>query len=69
MENLKDNNDGTFWQLVHIPSSYCPGFFFLKYSGEFCLLYSRSEGPQPHLVDLSFPKRVFISVRPESHLL
>ncbi|KAK4683908.1 anaphase-promoting complex subunit 10, partial [Tremellales sp. Uapishka_1] len=34
VENLKDNNDGTFWQ---------------------------SEGPQPHIIDLSFPKRVMIS--------
>ena len=22
----------------------------------------RSEGPQPHMIDLSFPKRVFVSV-------
>ncbi|KAI9636740.1 anaphase-promoting complex, subunit 10-domain-containing protein [Dioszegia hungarica] len=34
VDNLKDDNEGTFWQ---------------------------SEGPQPHVVDLSFPKRVFIS--------
>ena len=24
----------------------------------------RSEGPQPHTIDLSFPKRVFVSVSP-----
>jgi hypothetical protein len=24
---------------------------------------SRSEGPQPHIIDLSFPKRVLVSVR------
>ncbi|KLT46467.1 galactose-binding like protein [Cutaneotrichosporon oleaginosum] len=34
VDNLRDDNDGTFWQ---------------------------SEGPQPHTIDLSFPKRVFIS--------
>ncbi|WVQ81231.1 hypothetical protein IAT38_003353 [Cryptococcus sp. DSM 104549] len=34
VENLRDGNDGTFWQ---------------------------SEGPQPHMIDLSFPKRVHIS--------
>ncbi|KAK1922594.1 anaphase-promoting complex, subunit 10/DOC domain-containing protein [Papiliotrema laurentii] len=34
VENLRDNNDNTFWQ---------------------------SEGPQPHAIDLSFPKRVFVS--------
>ncbi|BEI84873.1 hypothetical protein CcaverHIS002_0502740 [Cutaneotrichosporon cavernicola] len=34
VDNLRDDNEGTFWQ---------------------------SEGPQPHSIDLSFPKRVFIS--------
>ncbi|WWC91227.1 uncharacterized protein L201_006169 [Kwoniella dendrophila CBS 6074] len=34
VDNLRDGNDGTFWQ---------------------------SEGPQPHLIDLAFPRRVHVS--------